>query len=115
MCLPLSICLALVSCSVFDEPVPKGRIRVKNDSQDREYNVLTVYGGGANFSLKPGISVIMPKGASDLTFIRVYKDYTREYKVRCPRELDDGISIKLLDVHINKISGSCETYSARKF
>lgn len=104
----------LLSCDVFD-PVPEGRIRIKNDSQDREYNLLNVYAGGVSFTLKPGEAKLIPAQTSSISFRREYKEYTRSYEVQCPPINGSGITIKLLDVHLNRISGGCKTVSADKF
>ena len=91
------------------EDVPAGRILVKNDSQDKNYNVLSVYGGGARHSLQPGDSVILPQGTRSITFSRRYADHTKNYIVECPTGVARGISIKLIDVHVNRIAGGCKT------
>jgi hypothetical protein len=86
---------------------------VKNDSQDREYNVLEVSGGGILASLKPGQTKLMPPGTQSLSFTRRYKDYSRYYSVSCPK-ITKGILIKLIDVHVNRMAGGCKTTSASK-
>jgi len=106
-----SICFYLAAC---EEPVPAGRIRVSNTSEDTEYNIVRVIGGGASFSLKPGDAKLLPKGTSSITFSRAYKNFTRTYQVECPQHLDAGISIKLIDVHMNRIAGGCKTVSGAK-
>ena len=96
------------------DPVPKGRILVLNDSQDRTHNILRVKALGRSFSLKPGERVLLPKGSFIIDFSRRYPEYTRRYTVKCPRKLENGIRIKLIDVHVNRIAGGCETVSASK-
>lgn len=112
-CLCLSM-MFLAACEMLST-VPDGRIKVKNDSQDREYNTLQVYGGGLSLSLEPGESELLPAKTSRISFRRQYKDYVREYEVSCPEHQVRGITIKLLDVHLNRISGGCKTTSATKF
>lgn len=107
--------LLIVSGCETLSSVPEGRIRVKNDSQDSDYNILTVYGGGVSLSLKPGEAKLLPAQSTSLTFRREYKDYVREYEVRCPENIGKGITIKLIDVHVNRIAGGCTTVSANKF
>ncbi len=100
----------------FGSSVPMGRILVKNDSQDRDFNILQVSGGGAYFSLKPGESRLLPAGTNSFSFSREYKDYTRNYSVECPKfhSGSKGISVKMIDVHTNRIAGGCKTVSAGK-
>ena len=105
------ICLALSAC---DKPVPAGRIRVSNTSLDQQYNVVQVYGGGTTYTLKPGDSGLLPKGTSNITFSRRYKDYVRNYQVQCPAKLQNGITLKLIDVHLNNMEGGCKTLNADK-
>ena len=106
------ILAALTQC---DPSVPPGRIQIKNDSQDSEYNVVQISGGGSSFSLKPGEYHLLPQGTTSISFSRAYKDYVRRYQVSCPGDLTDGITIKLIDVHLNRIAGGCKTvYSNMK-
>jgi hypothetical protein len=97
-------CIALLGC---EPSVPDGRIRVKNDSQDATYNVVKVVAGGSSYTLKPGESTLLKKGTTSLSFSRAYRDYERRYHVTCPAKLEKGISIKLIDVHLNRIAGGC--------
>ena len=108
--------MGLFILSGCDKSAPKGRIRVKNDIQDKNYNIVQVSGGGAGFRLKPGESAIMPKGTTNLYWSRAYKEYTRNYQVSCPplRTNDSGITMKLIDVHLNRMSGGCKTIYASK-
>ena len=102
----------LLGCSQ-DVP-PPGRILVKNDSQDREYNVITVSGGGAFKSLKPGERFTLPAGTKTFAVTRRYKEYTRSYSVVCPPIGKSGVFVKLIDIHVNRIAGGCKTVSASK-
>lgn len=103
--------LALAAC---EAPVPDGRIMVKNDTQDSEYNVVRVSGGGASFSLKPGDHRLMPKGTTTIYFSRQYANFTRKYTVSCPSRIGRGIWMRLIDVHLNRIQGGCWTIAASK-
>lgn len=103
--------LSLLAC---EPSVPAGKIRVKNDSQDREYNVLRVSGGGNSCTLNPGQSCLLPRGTSKIEFSRAYRDFTRYYTVSCPPLGERGITMKLIDVHLNRIAGGCKTVSASK-
>lgn len=102
----------LQACS--GDNVPDGQIMVKNDSRDREYNVITVSGGGRSYTLSPREHAILPKGTRTIRLSRRYSDHTREYVVECPGDLGKGISIKMIDVHVNRIAGGCQTISGDK-
>lgn len=87
---------------------------IKNDSQDSEYNMITVSGGGASASLKPGERMVLPPSTRNFSVQRRYKDYTRSYTVECPTPGKRGTFIKLIDIHVNRIAGGCKTTSASK-
>ena len=111
----VALCFLLLNLCACEEAVPPGRIRVLNTSEDSSYNIVRVSGGGAFKALRPGDSVLLPKGTTSISFSRAYKDYTREYRVQCPGNLTKGISIKLIDVHMNRIAGGCKTvYGAKE-
>lgn len=107
--------IGLLGCELTSS-VPEGRIKIKNDSQDRNFNILQVYGGGVSFSLKPGESKLLPSGSNTFTFTRQYQDYARNYSVECPEfnAKSKGIVVKMIDVHTNRIAGGCKTVSAGK-
>lgn len=108
----LFLVLVLAACS--REKVPAGRIMVKNDSRDSEYNVIEVSAPGTDARLAPDEKILLPRGTSNFTVRRQYKDYVRFYAVRCPEVKGSGIFIKLIDIHVNRIAGDCETISAGK-
>lgn len=110
----LLLALSVAFLCACEARVPEGRIMIKNDSQDSEYNVVKVSGAGRSASLKPGDSVLLPKGVRNIYFSRAYKEYTRRYEVSCPAELTQGILIKLIDVHLNRMPGGCQTVGASK-
>lgn len=105
---------AVLACS--DPVVPGGKITVRNDILDKEYNVIRVDqistnsgGGGGSFSIKPGEGKLLPyKHIRKMRFSRKYKDHTNVYMVECPKDFDKEISINLIDVHTNRIRGGCE-------
>lgn len=107
----LFVMLLLLAC---EGSVPPGQIRVKNDCQDSTYNVISVSGGGAHKSLKPGEAVLLPKRTTSITLSRQYKDYTRVYKIECPYNKDQGILVKMIDAHLNRMRGGCKTVYASK-
>jgi len=98
----------------FGERPPPGRIVVKNDSLDSNYNIITVSGGGMFGSLRPGERMILPAGTKDFSVERRYRDYVRSYSVHCPPLGAKGIFVKLIDIHVNRIAGGCKTTSASK-
>ena len=91
------------------ESVPTGRILVKNTSEDKTYNIVEVSAGGRSYSLKPGDKALLPKGVTTIYFSRNYADHTKRYTVQCPANPANGIAMKLLDVHLNRIAGGCKT------
>lgn len=97
-----------------EEPVPDGRIRVQNDSMDSSYNIVHVSGGGVSTDLSPTESVLLARGTTNFSMSRRYKDHTNWYQVQCPRTLGKGITIKMIDVHLNRIAGGCETTAGGK-
>ncbi len=103
--------VALVSCDSFISP-PAGQILVKNDSQDREYNIVKLSASGVSYTLKPGDSELLPKGVTKISFSRAYKDHTKQYTIKCPDQLTKGIMIKLIDVHTGRLPGGCKTIAA---
>jgi len=105
---------AAIACSF--ESKPGGEITVRNDILDKEYNTFTVdklvTGKGLSsykVSLKPGQSVVLPfSGIREMRFSRRYHDHSKVYEVSCPADFDRVVTIKLIDVHTNKMSGGCE-------
>jgi hypothetical protein len=108
------ILLAIFLSACESISVPKGQIAVKNDSQDKNYNIVNVVGGGRAASLRPGEHIILPKGTTTITLTRQYKDYTRSYTISCPPIEGSGIIIKMLDAHLNRLAGNCQTIQASK-
>ena len=109
--------LLIFICSILScasDKAPPGRIVVKNDTRDREYNVIEVSAPGTSARLKPGEKVTLAKDALNFTVSRAYKDYTRSYSVECPPLKEKGIFIKLIDIHVNRIAGKCVTVQAGK-
>ena len=106
----LIIPLMLFGCDSID--IPAGKIAIKNDSQDKSYNVVRASGGGVSKELNPGEHVILPKGTTNITLTRQYKDYTRRYVIKCPVQQGKGILIKMIDAHLNRMQGRCETVEA---
>ena len=106
------ITLVAALATACEPAVPDGRIRIRNDFQDREYNILEVSGGGARFSLAPGEHHLLPGGTRRISFSRRYRDHTKRYEVECPAVHRSGITIKLIDVHLNRIAGGCKTTNA---
>jgi|GEM_PF-2791041 hypothetical protein len=104
--------LGLFGC--LGERVPDGQILVKNDSQDREFNVIAVYGNGAYGVLKPGERMLLPPNTRSFSASRRYATYTRRYSVACPKLEGPGIVIKMIDMHTNRMPAGCKTVSASK-
>lgn len=102
----------LIGC--IGEHVPDGCIMVKNDSQDRSYNTISISGGGTYGSLRPGEKLVLPAGTKTFSVERRYRDFTRSYSVSCPPISGRGIVVKLIDIHVNRIAGGCVTTHASK-
>lgn len=103
---------ALYACT--QENVPDGRILFKNDTMDSSYNLVNVSGGGLSKTLKPQEYFIFPQGTTQFSVSRRYKDHTRSYTVKCPPLTGNGIRVKMIDVHVNRIAGGCQTIRASK-
>ncbi len=107
--------LVLLSVSCSKEKIPGGRIIVRNDILDKEYNVFFVdqivsANGMVPFrkSLSPGEQFTLPyKNIRKLRFIRQYADHAKVYQVTCPASLQVEVVMKLIDVHTNRLGGGC--------
>lgn len=101
----------LTSCDSLT-PVPKGRIRIKNNLSGKEYSTYTVSGGGASKTLTAGESFIFPPRTYDFSISYRARDGYRSYRVHCPSDSSLGMTVRLIDIHSNKIGGGCETVGA---
>ena len=106
--------LTVMSVGCLGDNVPDGRILVKNDSQDSEFNVISVLGNGKYAILKPGERVLLPPGTRSITATRRYATFTRRYSVACPKIEGPGIVIKMIDMHTNRMPAGCKTIGASK-
>lgn len=106
----LLLSLLFISCE-------EGRrigITIRNDIQDREYNQIVVDQVKASgmtqvFSrtLKPKEEVVLPfSKVIGFRVSRRYQKITRVYQVSCPAAAN-GVVIKLIDIHLNRIAGGC--------
>lgn len=109
------ILLVFLLCSCKSGQSSRGLITIRNDVLDKEYNVIVVDQviskvGVTNFqaTLRPGDEVTIPqKKVRSIRLHRDYQDYTRIYEVQCPTSLKQPITMKLIDIHLNKVSGGC--------
>jgi hypothetical protein len=107
---------AFLLSGCFAPQIEGGEITIKNDIQDRSYNVVQVSHvatarGRKSYrvSLNPGQHVVIPyKHIRSLRFTRRYKDHAKVYEVTCPKGFDRQITMKLIDVHTNRIAGGCK-------
>jgi len=114
------VCWLFVLSACSDADTVPGRITVKNDIKDGEYNRIVVdgverNGGGTGFraTLDPGEKATIPfPGVTALRLSRRYKDFTRYYVVRCPAKQPSGLVVKMISAHVNRIGGGCETVEA---
>lgn len=110
-----SLAFALLAAACTEETVPGGEVTIRNDILDKEYNEFTIdqvmtARGNSMFqrTLKPGQQVTIPaKQITSMRFVRRYKDFSRVYVVECPADGNKKITIKLIDIHINKLRGGC--------
>lgn len=111
------ILLYLICLSGCGAPkIAGGEVTVKNDIQDKEYNIVQVShvrttGGTRSFrvNLKPGQYKVLPfKNIRGARFTRRYKDHSNVYEIECPPGFDRKITVKLIDVHSNRIAGGCK-------
>ncbi len=102
-----------MGCS--DEQTPGGQVTVQNDILDKEFNTFTVdsvttSSGSTGFrrTLKPGERVTIPhKHITGMRFTRRYKDHSNIYLVSCPSDFNVRTTVKLIDVHTNRLRGGC--------
>ena len=110
----LIICLALLACS--EPQVSGGEITVRNDILDKEYNAFVVYdvvtdkgSTGYRHKFSPGDEVALPfKHVREFQVSRQYADHANVYVVKCPEDFSSKITVKLIDIHTNKLSGGCK-------
>lgn len=105
----------LLLCSCKGQEIAGGQITVRNDVMDKEFNSFQVdqlvTGKGVvsyRAELKPGDEVVLPfKGITELRFKRRYADHQKVYEVTCPRDFNQAVTMKLIDVHTNRLQGGC--------
>lgn len=107
--------LLISSSGCSDPQIAGGRITIRNDILDKEYNSFVVdevvSGSGATGfrkEFRPGDQYTLPyKHITSLRFTRRYADLSRVYIVHCPDDFDRAISVNLIDVHSNRLRGGC--------
>ena len=104
----LLCCLAVAACDGYSS-VPPGRIRVKNDFGGEQFSTIEISGNGFSQTLKSREFLLLPAGTTSIYFRYQSSKGLRQYRVHCPYDLREGITIKLIDVHANRIAGKCET------
>lgn len=105
--------MAFLGCS--DPVVPGGRVIIRNDVLDKEYNSFVVDAvrtkaglQGFRKSLNPGDEVVLPfKNVRALRVSRQYSDHTKVYQVECPADLNVQVQMKLIDIHTNRLQAGC--------
>ena len=109
----LPLLLLLTSCD-SSGGVPPGRIRFKNDMSGAEYSTVNLSVGGRSITLKAGEWSLLPSGTTQISISYQGARELRRYRVECPSKLTEGISIRLIDVHSNRIAGGCTTVWAKR-
>ena len=87
---------------------------IRNDIQDREYNEIVVDQVKASgmtqaksWRLRPQEEVLLPyPRVNGFRVSRRYQRLTRVYTVTCPGSAE-GVVIKLIDIHLNRMAGGC--------
>jgi hypothetical protein len=110
----LALLLACIGCQ--GKHVEGGRITVRNDVLDKEYNSFQVDNlltnkGQVSYraELKPGEEIVLPfKNITGLRFKRRYPDHFKVYEVTCPANFNQAVTMKLIDVHTNRLQAGCE-------
>lgn len=100
----------------FEKEVPGGELTIQNDILDKEFNsfsidsVVTKTGAtGYRKVLKPGERATIPHpSVVSFRLMRKYSDHTKVYHASCPKNFNKQITVKLIDVHTNRIAGGCE-------
>jgi hypothetical protein len=101
--------------SCTSEKIPGGRVIVRNDILDKEFNsffidqIITPRGMmGLRKKLIPGEEFIIPyPEIRKIRFVRAYADHSKVYLVTCPSTLDTEVTMKLIDIHTNRLGGGC--------
>lgn len=107
--------VSLLSASCSRESVPGGQVTIRNDLQDKSFTSFTIdqistKQGSKVFAraLQPGQQVTLPyKDLRQFRLVRPYGDYSRVYVVQCPSGFDEKVTMKLIDIHTDKIAGGC--------
>jgi hypothetical protein len=107
--------LLFLFSSCTSEKIPGGRVIVGNDILDKEFNsffidqIITSRGMmGVRKKLAPGEEYVIPyPGIRKIRFVRAYADHSKVYQVTCPSTLDTEVTLKLIDVHTNRLGGGC--------
>lgn len=110
----LALLLACWGCR--GKHVEGGRITVRNDVLDKEFNSFQIDNlltnkGQVSYraELKPGEEVVLPfKNITGLRFKRRYSDHFKVYEVTCPANFNQAVTMKLIDVHTNRLQAGCE-------
>lgn len=103
-----------VACK--SESNPDYKITIRNDILDKEFNTVQIDGiitsrGQTSIkqSLSPGTEYNIPaKEISKIMLSRKYSDHTKVYEVLCPTNLKSQVVMKLIDIHLNRVSGGCK-------
>ncbi len=111
----LFVLVAALQTGCSEPTVPGGRVTVRNDILDKEFNSFVVdevltSAGAAGFRkvFKPGESATLPmKHITGMRFTRRYPDHSKVYVVKCPEDSNSVVTIKLIDVHTNRMKGGC--------
>lgn len=107
---------ALVFSACRDTEVPGGQISIRNDILDKDFNSIVIdelrNNNGAlpwHKTLNPGEEISLPfKHIYSFRLNRRYADHSKIYFVSCPRDSNQKVLMKLIDIHLNRIDGGCK-------
>lgn len=103
--------LVLTASMLFwacESEVPGGEITVRN-SLGGPYSTLYVSGGGSRYKLESQDYAVLSQGTREIRFEYFDGKQKHLYRVVCPKTLNERITIKLIDVHVNRIAGGCQS------
>ena len=112
----LALIVSTLQVTLFLRSAIAAEITMRNDLSDEDKgHIIRIEGvrstaGQKNYrvTLNPGDSVTIPgKNITGFTAVRQYDTYAKKYEVTCPGRTDVAVKTKLIDIHLDKMSGGC--------
>jgi len=90
-------------------------LTLRNDIQDEDFNQIVIdqiqtpaRRHPERYTLAPGQELSLPHSkVIKFRVSRAYKDHSKLYEVTCPPKKPPGSIIKLIDIHLNRMSAGC--------